>query len=104
MKIYQWLFKKINFSISGTGYFLYVNGVKGDNNFYSDHKGYEHIGLMEFTTTLIPYVGNSDWVSDILLDIKYALISDSLPPPNEAHDLNSYYYEMPRVETEISEI
>ena len=104
MEIYQWLFKKNDFYISDIGYFLYVNGIKGDRHFDPNHKVCEHIGSIEFTTTLIPYIRNSNWVSDILLDIKSVLMSDSLPPPNEAHDLNSYYYERLRFETEISEI
>ena len=101
MEVYQWLFKKNNLPVNETGYFLYVNGVKGDNNFYCDHEGYEDLGLMEFTTTLIPYVGNSDWVSDTLLDIKQTLLDDELPPANEAYDLNIYYYERLRVEMEL---
>ena len=104
MEIYQWLFKKKDFYISDIGYFLCVNGIKGDMHFYPNHKGCEYIGSIEFTTTLTPYIRNSNWVSHILLDIKSVLMSDSLPPPNEAHDLNSYYYERLRVENKISEI
>ena len=100
MEIYQWLFQKNKLPVSDLGYFLYVNGIKGDQNFYYDHKGYEHIGFMEFTTTLIPYTGNSDWVSDTLLDIKETLMSDKLPEPNPNHDLNTYYYDRLKVEGE----
>ena len=100
MEVYQWLFRKNNLPVSDLGYFLYVNGLKGDRIFYRDHAESEHIGFMEFATTLIPYVGNSDWVADTLLDIKEALMSDNLPEPNPNHDLNSYYYERLRVEAE----
>ena len=100
MEIYQWLFKSNGFDVSETGYFLYVNGIKGENSFYSDHEGYEHIGLMEFSTTLIPYKGDSGWLEDTLTKIKDTLMSDDLPEPNKSHDLNTYYYERLRIETE----
>ena len=47
MEVYQWLFRRENFPVSDLGYFLYVNGIKGDNDFYSDHQGYEDVGFME---------------------------------------------------------
>ena len=50
-------FLKNGFDVSDEGFFLYVNGIKGDNNFYYDHDGYQDIGFMEFKTTLIPYTG-----------------------------------------------
>ena len=102
MEVYQWLFRQNGFPVSETGYFLYVNGVKGDNPFYYDHEGYEHIGFMEFSTTLIPYEGNPNWIEDTLMAIKETLMDDKLPEPNESHDLNTYYYERLKVETEHS--
>ena len=53
------------------------------------------------TRLLLPYVGRSDWVSDMLLDIKQTLLDDKLPPANESYDLNPYYYERLKVETEL---
>ena len=103
MEIYQWLFRKNGFPVSDTGYFLYVNGIKGDNDFYSDHQGYEDVGFMEFKTTLISYTGNSDWVSDTLLRIKETLMDDKLPPANESWDENRYFYERLHVEQQFSE-
>ena len=55
-----------------------------------------HVNLLTtgyVTRLLLPYVGRSDWVSDMLLDIKQTLLDDKLPPANEAHDFNTYYYE-----------
>ena len=104
MEVYQWLFRKNEFLVSDTGYFLYVNGVKGDNDFYSDHQGYEDVGFMEFKTTLIPYTGNSEWVSDTLLEIKETLMDDKLPPANESLDENRYFYERLELERELGEI
>ena len=104
MEVYQWLFRKNGFPVSDIGYFLYVNGVKGDNNFFSDRKGYEDVGLMEFTPTLIPYTGNCDWISNTLMLIKETLMSDELPPANEKWDENRYFYERLELERELGEI
>ena len=104
MEVYQWLFRKREFPVSDLGYFLYVNGIKGDNDFYSDHQGYEDVGFMEFKTTLIPYTGNSDWVSDTLLRIKETLMDDKLPTANESWDDNRYFYERLQLERELGEI
>jgi len=104
MEVYQWLFRKNEFPVSNTGYFLYVNGIKGDNDFYSDHQGYEDVGFMEFKTTLIPYTGNCEWVSDTLVSIKEALMDDKLPPPNESWDDNRYFYERLQLERDLGEI
>ncbi len=104
MEVYQWLFRKNGFPVSDIGYFLYVNGVKADNTFFSDHKGDEDVGFMEFKPTLIPYTGNSDWVSDTLLRIKEALTDDRLPPANESWDENRYFYERLQLERDLGEI
>ena len=104
MEIYQWLFRKNGLPVSDTGFFLYVNGVKGNNVFYSDHQGYEDIGFMEFKTTLISYTGTSNWVSDTLLRIKETLIDDRLPPANENWDDNRYFYKRLQLERELGEI
>ena len=104
MEVYQWLFRQKGLPVSDKGYFLYVNGIKGNNDFYSNHQGYEDIGFMEFKTTLIPYTGNSDWVSDTLMSIKETLMDDKLPPANESWDDNRYFYERLQLEKDLGEI
>tara|TARA_B100000676_G_C18085635_1_gene854775 strand:+ start:2837 stop:3616 length:780 start_codon:yes stop_codon:yes gene_type:complete len=104
MEVYQWLFRQNGLPVSDKGYFLYVNGIKGENSFYSDHEGYEDVGFMEFETTLIPYAGNSDWVSGTLVSIKKALMSDKLPPANSNWDENRYFYERLQLERQLGEI
>lgn len=73
MEIYQWLMRKNEFAVSDTGYFVYVNGKK-------DKEAFD--GKLEFDIKVIPYTGNSDWVSDVLLRAKKCLDSDEVPRPS----------------------
>ena len=104
MEVYQWLFCKNGFPVSDKGYFLYVNGVKEENNFFSTHKGYEDVGFMQFKTTLIPYVGNTSWLSDTLVSIKKTLMDNKLPAANKNWDDNRYFYERLELEKKLGEI
>jgi hypothetical protein len=71
MEIYQWLFRKNGFSVSPTGYFVYVNGK-------SDVKAFDR--KLEFDAELIPYTGSDEWVEPALYDLKEMLTSDEIPP------------------------
>ena len=57
---------------------------------------------MEFKTTLIPYTGNSDWISGTLWRMKETLMDDKLPPANESWDENRYFYERLKIEEKFS--
>lgn len=70
MEIYQWLFRRNGFSVSETGYFVYVNGR-------SDADAFD--GKLEFDVELIPYVGSDAWVEPKLYDLKAMLTSDAIP-------------------------
>jgi len=71
MEIYQWLFRKNGFSVSPTGYFVYVNGK-------SDAKAFD--GKLEFDAELIPYTGSDAWVESAVYDLKKMLTSEEIPP------------------------
>ncbi|MDE2021734.1 MAG: PD-(D/E)XK nuclease family protein [Patescibacteria group bacterium] len=71
MEIYQWLFRKNDFSVSPTGYFVYVNGK-------SDAKAFD--GKLEFDIDLIPYTGSDAWVEPALFDLRDVLMSEDIPP------------------------
>lgn len=71
MEIYQWLFRRNGFSVSPTGYFVYVNGK-------SDAKAFD--GKLEFDTELIPYTGSDTWVEPAIFDMKEMLMSEEIPP------------------------
>lgn len=70
MEIYQWLFKKNDFNVDTTGYFFYVNGIK-------DAEGFN--GMLQFTSKIIPYTGDTSWISDILKKAKACLDSPDVP-------------------------
>jgi PD-(D/E)XK nuclease superfamily len=71
MEIYQWLFRQNGFSVSPTGYFVYVNGK-------SDAKVFDL--KLEFDVEFIPYTGSDSWVESALFDLKEMLMSDEIPP------------------------
>ena len=73
MEIYQWLLRRNGFSVSSTGYFVYVNGR-------TDKKAFD--GKLEFDVTLIPMRGDDSWVHDAIVRAKACLDSGSLPPPS----------------------
>jgi hypothetical protein len=81
MEIYQWLLRKIGMSVASTGYFVYANGNSQMSAF--DNK-------IEFDLTLIPYVGDDNWVQGMLEEIKKVLDSDNLPESDGECDYCNY--------------
>ena len=69
--IYQWLLRKMGFTVSNTGYFVYANAKQDVPEFAN---------VLQFDTTLVPCIGDSDWVDDILPQIHQCLLSDMYPP------------------------
>ncbi|HEY9585736.1 MAG TPA: PD-(D/E)XK nuclease family protein [Candidatus Paceibacterota bacterium] len=80
MEVYQWLFRKNGFRVSPTGYFVYCNGQ-------TDRKAFD--AKLEFTITLIPYIGNDAWVEPTVFDIE-KILRGVLPLPNEQCDYCRY--------------
>jgi len=70
MEIYQWLLEKNGFSVSCTGYFVFVNGQTGRDSFNNK---------LEFEMAILPYEGKRDWMSGTLLEIKDCLMADKIP-------------------------
>lgn len=70
MEIYQWLFRRNDFAVSPTGYFVYVNGK-------SDAEAFD--GKLEFDIELIPYTGSDTWVEPAIYDLKKMLMSEEIP-------------------------
>lgn len=80
MEIYQWLFRRVGFAVSDTGYFVYANGNKENKSFD---------GKLEFDVKLIPHVGNDDWVEKSIIALKKCL-DGSLPPASEKCEYCAY--------------
>jgi hypothetical protein len=70
MEMYQWLFRKNDFKVSPTGYFVYANGS-------TDRAAFD--GKLEFDIRLLPYKGDDSWVEKTILDIKKCLDADKIP-------------------------
>ena len=71
MEIYQWLFRRNDFKVSDTGYFVYANGEK-------DKEAFD--GKLEFKVEVIPYKGSDKWVEGAIVDAHKCLIGE-LPDP-----------------------
>jgi CRISPR/Cas system-associated exonuclease Cas4 (RecB family) len=73
VEFYQWLLRQKGLSVSDQAWFVYANGTK-------DRPVFE--GTLHFTTSLIPYKGNSDWVEPTLNEIVHVLNQLHPPPAN----------------------
>ncbi len=73
MEIYQWIFRQLGFKVNNTGYFVFANASKNRPNFD---------GRLEFELSIVPYIGNDDWIDDAIVNIKKCLDSDKIPPQN----------------------
>jgi len=81
MEIYQWLFRRNNFKVSDTGYFVYCNGR-------ADRAAFD--GKLEFDITLLPYTGNDQWIEKTLKDIHECLGSAHIPTASAGCDYCAY--------------
>lgn len=89
MEIYQWLFRKNNYKVSSTGYFVYCNGD-------ADKKAFD--GKLEFDVKILPYVGNDSWVDKTIVDIHKCLNSNKLPDSDIDCDYCKYREAIKEVE------
>lgn len=95
MEIYQWLFEQNGFKVSKTGYFVYVNGK-------TDKKALD--GKLEFDVTIIPYVGNTEWVEKVLIQAKKCLADNRIPKAGKDCDYCSYIQSIGEVMREHANI
>jgi CRISPR/Cas system-associated exonuclease Cas4 (RecB family) len=70
MEIYQWIFRKMGFKVSETGYFVFANAGKNRDKFD---------GKLEFELSILPYKGDDFWVEPRLLGMKACLDSPTVP-------------------------
>jgi CRISPR/Cas system-associated exonuclease Cas4 (RecB family) len=82
VEVYQWLLRKQGFTVSDTAYFLYCNADKQKPEFSE---------RLEFQTSLLPHVGNTDWIEPALADMHALLRSPTPPPPSDDCKLCQYF-------------
>ncbi len=80
-EIYQWLFRRNDFKVAKTAYFVYCNGK-------ADRKAFD--GKLEFDVTVIPYEGNDNWVEPIIFKAHQCLIGESIPAADPNCDYCRY--------------
>jgi hypothetical protein len=81
MEIYQWLLRRRGFRVSNIGYFVYCNGDDSKDRFEQK---------LEFSISVLPYVGDDSWIEPILLKIRQCLESDEFPKVSMSCDFCNY--------------
>ena len=81
MEIYQWIFGKLGFDVSETGYFVYANGDRSKDAFNDN---------LSFNTKVIAYKGKTDWIEKTLENIKACLDDDRIPKEKDTCDYCKY--------------
>jgi len=89
MEIYQWLFRRNNFNVSSTGYFVYCNGNASKEAF--DAK-------LEFDIKIIPYQGDDAWIEPKIFQMHKCLISPTIPEASAECDFCTYQKALKEVE------
>ena len=72
VEVYQWLFRQNGFEVADTAYFVYVNG---------DLSAAAFDNRLSFSPSLLPHVGNTDWIVPALEAARATLSSDVPPEP-----------------------
>lgn len=71
IELYQWIFRQNGFKVSNSGYFVFANGIKNNDKHFN--------GKIDFKMSIIPHIGNTDWIEPTILDIKKCLESTKIP-------------------------
>jgi hypothetical protein len=69
------------FNVAAQGWFVYCNGIK-DKSVFNNR--------LDFTVSMLPYVGNDNWVDPALHAIKECLDSDVIPVAAEECEYCQY--------------
>ncbi len=70
MEVYQWIFARMGFAVSPTGYFLFANASKNRPGFH---------GKLEFENSILEYTGDTSWIEPTVVEIKQCLESANIP-------------------------
>lgn len=81
VEVYQWLFRKNEFTVSPIAYFVYANGITDIEKF--DAK-------LEFNITIIPYEGSDEWIDETVVKLHAVLMGDYTPESSAACQYCTY--------------
>jgi CRISPR/Cas system-associated exonuclease Cas4 (RecB family) len=82
MGVYQWLLRKNGFEVDDVGYFVYANARIGETVAFNN--------TLTFETNLVPCVGETKWIDDIILEIKSVLAAETVPKSGEKCEFCPY--------------
>ena len=82
VEFYQWLFRKNNFSISNTAYFLFCSALYHDVREFKDK--------LHFVPSIVPYEGDDSWIDQTIIGIKNVLDGEQIPDSNPNCDHCNY--------------
>lgn len=99
MEMYQWILRRKGFSVSDTGYFLYVDGQHVNESGMIDSENPSQ-AWMRFKTAIIPYIGNEAWVEEALVRAKRTLEKEDCPLHSEECE-HGKFIEQVRLELEV---
>ena len=88
MEIYQWLFRRNDFDVSPTGYFLYCNGNTDKESFDA---------RLEFDIKIISYQGDDSWIENKILEMHKCLTRPTIPDYTDECDYCTYNKAMKEV-------
>lgn len=81
MEVYQWVFRKLGFPVSDTGYFVFANAMKNFPKFD---------GKLEFDMSIVSHQGDTSWVEGTLQSIRKTLTSHTIPQENPSCEYCAY--------------
>lgn len=91
VEIYQWLFRRNDFKVHPTAYFVYANGDAGEDAF--NH-------CLRFKLTILPYEGNDEWVQSVILAAHKLLLGENMPERNEECEHCTFAYKSTSVKSQ----
>ena len=80
MDMYIWIMRRLGFEVNKIGYFIYVDGLHVGINGMIDID--PSMATMKFSTSVLPYESNTDWIEPTLFKIKRLLHQENCPEHN----------------------
>jgi len=84
LEIYQWLLRKNGFTVSDTGYWVYVTATQKQDSFDNN---------LKFEANLVSYTGSDQWIDSVLDSIYTNLNEPEVPGPGDDCDLCRFFEE-----------